>query len=227
MLPPEVIFEDNHLLALNKPPGWLVQGDATGDVPLSDWAKNYIKEKYGKPGEVYLAVLHRLDRPVSGLVLFGRTSKAAARMSALFQARTGLEKKYWAVVERRPQQPEGTLTHWLVKDAAKNKSRAYHHPVKQAKEAKLNYTLLRSLDRYHLLEVELHTGRHHQIRAQLAAMGCPIKGDLKYGAARSNPDGSIHLHARSLRFEHPVQKSELHLIAPVPSGDALWKACQE
>lgn len=222
---PEVVYEDNHLLVINKPAGWLVQGDETGDTPLVDWAKQYIKEKYGKPGDVYLAVIHRLDRPVSGLVLFGRTSKAAARLSAMFQERKNLTKTYWAIVERRPQTESGKLVHWLVKNAEKNKSRAFDHPTKQAKEARLTYSLVKSLKNYHLLEVELETGRHHQIRCQLAAIGCTIKGDLKYGAQRSGSEGSIYLHARKLEFLHPVTQKKITLLAPPPTGDNIWQAC--
>lgn len=222
---PEVVYEDNHLLVINKPAGWLVQGDNTGDTPLVDWAKQYIKEKYQKPGEVYLAVVHRLDRPVSGLVLFGRTSKAAARFSAMFQERKNITKTYWAVVERRPPAESGLLKHWLVKNTEKNKSRAYDQPVKGAKEARLKYALIKSLKNYHLLEIELETGRHHQIRCQLAAMGCVIKGDLKYGAQRSGPEGSIYLHARKLEIIHPVTQEKHHWLAAPPTGDNIWQAC--
>ena len=217
-----VIYEDNHIIIVAKAPGEIVQGDKTGDTPLSDLVKAYIKERYGKPGEVFLGVTHRLDRPVSGLVVFARTSKALTRMNDLFR-NGGVKKTYLAIVQNRPPQESGELRHWLVRNEQQNKSYTYDHLVKDSKEARLRYTLLGSSDRYHLLAVELLTGRHHQIRCQLAKMGCPIKGDLKYGAKRSNPDGSISLHAWEVSFEHPVSHSMITQRAPLPN-DALWQA---
>ncbi len=219
----QVLFEDNHLLLVNKRPGDIVQGDKTGDVPLSEIAKEYIKIRYDKPGEVFLGVTHRLDRPTSGVVAFARTSKALTRMNALF-AEQKARKIYWAVVKNPPENISGTLVHWLVRNPKQNKSYAYSSRQEKGKKAVLEYRLLRTLDRYCLLEIELKTGRHHQIRAQLAAIGCPIKGDLKYGFDRSNPDGSIHLHARQLSFVHPVRNTLLSCTAP-PPADPLWDAC--
>lgn len=220
---PEILFEDNHLLIVNKQPGQLVQGDKTGDKPLVDLLKDYIKEKYKKPGNVFLGVVHRLDRPTSGIVIFARTSKALERLNKLFKERD-VKKTYWAVVKNTPPKTSDTLVHHLVRNPKKNKSFAYGRPEKASKEARLTYHLIKKLDNYFLLEIELHTGRHHQIRAQLAAIGCPIKGDLKYGFDRSNKDGSIHLHARELSIVHPVKKERLHVVADPPQ-DAIWNAC--
>lgn len=218
-----VLYEDNHLIAVNKRPGDIVQGDKTGDTPLSDIVKQYIKKKYNKPGAVYLGVAHRLDRPTSGIVVFARTSKALPRINKIF-AQKEATKIYWAVVKSRPDKSSDTLTHWLVRNPKQNKSYAHSRQVAEAKKAILSYTIIKKLDNYFLLEVLLETGRHHQIRAQLAAIGSPIKGDLKYGFDRSNRDASIHLHARRLSFIHPVGKGEIDLLAP-PPPDAVWRAC--
>ena len=218
-----VIFEDNHLIAVAKKAGDIVQGDKTGDVPLSDMVKAYLKEKYHKPGEVFLGVVHRLDRPVSGVVLFARTSKALPRLNKMFAEHQAVRKTYLAIVANRPPEPQGTLTHWLTRNEKQNLARAYDREVPNSKKAVLDYRLVAQSERYYLVEIELHTGRHHQIRCQLAKMGCPIRGDLKYGAPRSNPDGSISLIARSIEFVHPVSKKEIHLTAPLPD-DNLWKA---
>ena len=216
-----ILYEDNHIIVINKLPSEIVQGDKTGDMPLSDLVKAYIAQKYGKPGNVFLGVVHRIDRPVSGAVIFARTSKALIRLNAMLQKRE-LDKRYWAVVKNAPPQKEGTLVSHLLKNEKQNKS----YPVKEespnSKRAELKYTLLAESRDYNLLEVELITGRHHQVRAQLADMGCPIKGDLKYGFDRSNPDASIHLHARFLRFNHPVKQDHISITAPVPD-DKLWK----
>jgi Pseudouridylate synthases, 23S RNA-specific len=216
----EVIYEDNHLIAVNKTCSEIVQGDKTGDTPLSEMLKTWLKEKYCKPGNVYVGVTHRLDRPVSGLVLFAKTSKALPRMNEMF--RNGdIKKTYWAIVKNRPLQAEGELVHWLVRNEKQNKSYAYDTEKPDAKKAILHYKLIASSDNYYLLEVDLKTGRHHQIRCQLAKMGCPIKGDLKYGADRSNKDGGISLHAHSAEFIHPVSKQPVKIVAPVPN-DNLW-----
>ena len=217
-----VVYEDNHIIIVNKQSGEIVQGDKTGDRPLSDIVKDYIKEKYQKPGAVFLGVAHRLDRPVSGLVVFARTSKALARLNKMF-AEGEVHKTYWAIVKNAPRTSEGTLEHWLVRNEKQNKSYAYDHERPNAKKAILKYRTLAHSDNYTLLEVNLMTGRHHQIRCQLAAMGCPIKGDLKYGAPRSNPDGSISLMARRVEFIHPVSKAPIIVEAPVPN-DNLWQA---
>ena len=218
-----VLYEDNHLIIVNKQAGEIVQGDKTGDTPLSDIVKDWLKEKHNKPGNVYLGVVHRLDRPVSGVVLFAKTSKALPRLNKMFAGHENVSKTYWAIVQNRPQVPEGTLTHCLTRNEKNNTARAYDREVPGAKKAVLDYRLIASGDRYHLLEIHLHTGRHHQIRCQLAKMGCPIKGDLKYGAPRSNPDGSISLHARNLTLEHPVSHESISVTAPVPN-DTLWQA---
>ena len=217
-----VLHEDNHLIIVNKQAGEIVQGDKTGDTPLSEIVKAWIKEKYQKPGNVYLGVVHRLDRPVSGVVLFAKTSKALPRLNAMFAEHNKVQKTYWAIVQNRPQSAEGTLTHWLTRHEKTNTARAYDKEVPNSKKAVLDYKLIASSERYHLLEIHLHTGRHHQIRCQLAKMGCPIKGDLKYGSPRSNPDGSISLHARKLTFEHPVCHEQISITAPVPK-DRLWQ----
>ena len=218
----EVVYEDNHIIIVNKQSGEIVQGDKTGDRPLSDTVKDYIKEKYQKPGAVFLGVVHRLDRPVSGLVVFARTSKALTRLNKMF-AEGEVHKTYWALVKNAPQETEATLTHWLVRNEKQNKSYAYATEKPNAKKAILKYRLIGKSDNYSLLEVQLMTGRHHQIRCQLAAMGCPIKGDLKYGAPRSTPDGSISLLSRRIEFIHPVSKERITAEAPLPD-DPLWQA---
>lgn len=217
-----VLYEDNHIIAVNKASSDIVQGDKTGDTPLGEYVKAYIKQKYNKPGEVFLGVTHRLDRPTSGVLLFARTSKALTRLNKMFQDKGAMKKIYWALVDQLPQETEGTLEHWLVRNQKQNKSYAYDEERPGSKRARLNYKLVKSSDRYHLLEIELLTGRHHQIRAQLAKIGCIIKGDMKYGFPRSNPGGGIHLHARSIEFMHPVKKEVVKIIAPVPD-DNLWK----
>lgn len=216
----DVIYEDNHIIIVNKSCSEIVQGDKTGDTPLVDTVKEYIRQKYHKPGNVFLGVVHRLDRPVSGAVVFARTGKALARLNEMFRTKD-VHKTYWAIVTRCPSKPEGELVHWLVRNERQNKSYAYDKEVPLSKQAVLDYRLIGSSDRYFLLEVELKTGRHHQIRCQLSKMGCPIKGDLKYGAPRSNPDGSISLHAKCIRFVHPVSKKEIRAEAPLPK-DTLW-----
>ena len=218
----EVIYEDNHIIVVSKQSGEIVQGDKTGDIPLSETVKAYIKEKYAKPGAVFLGVVHRLDRPVSGLVVFARTSKALSRLNDMFRLGE-VHKTYWAIVQNRPKEDAGTLEHWLVRNEQQNKAYAYDRERPQAKKALLKYRLIGQSERYYLLEVNLMTGRHHQIRCQLAAMGCPIKGDLKYGAKRSNPDGSISLLARRIEFVHPVSKQPICLEAPLPN-DKLWQS---
>lgn len=218
----EVLYEDNHIIVVNKAAGEIVQGDKTGDTPLSETVKAYIKERYHKSGNVYLGVVHRLDRPVSGAVLFARTSKALPRLNRLFAEHTQVQKVYWAIVCRPPLERQGTLTHWLTRNEKNNTARAYDREVPHSKLAVLDYQVIAQSDRYWLLQIHLHTGRHHQIRCQLARMGCPIRGDLKYGAPRSNPDGSISLHARALTLQHPVSHENIHLIAPVPQ-ERLWQ----
>lgn len=218
----DVVYEDNHIIIVNKKSGEIVQGDKTGDRPLSDIVKDYIKEKYAKPGAVFLGVVHRLDRPVSGLVVFARTSKALSRLNKMF-AEGEVHKTYWAITKNAPRDNEGTLTHWLVRNEKQNKSYAYEQEKPNAKKAILKYHVLSHSDNYSLIEVQLLTGRHHQIRCQLAAIGCPIKGDLKYGAPRSNPDGSISLLSRRVEFVHPVSKETIIAEAPLPD-DNLWRA---
>ena len=217
-----VVYEDNHIIIVNKTASEIVQGDKTGDTPLSETVKQYLKEKYQKPGNVFIGVTHRLDRPVSGLVVFAKTSKALSRLNEMFKTKE-VKKTYWAIVKNRPPLEEGTLEHWLVRNEKQNKSYAYDKERPLSKKAVLNYRLLAASDNYYLLEVDLQTGRHHQIRCQLAKMGCPIKGDLKYGFSRSNPDGSICLHARSISFVHPVSKEQITVEAPLPAGN-LWGA---
>lgn len=216
-----VIYEDNHLIAVNKRVGDIVQGDKTGDLPLSEVVKKYIKHKYNKPGDVYLGVAHRIDRPVSGVVLFARTSKALSRLNEMFRTRE-VDKLYWAVVKKAPTHTEGTLTDWLYKVEKQNKSFVSPKKRPDAKEGRLDFKMLSSSKDYHLLEITPHTGRHHQIRVQLANIGSIIKGDLKYGFDRSNPNGGIHLHARQLNLIHPVKKTPMRIVAPVPD-DVLWK----
>lgn len=217
-----VLYEDNHIIAVNKTCNEIVQGDKTGDTPLSETVKAYIKVKYNKPGEVFLGVTHRLDRPTSGVVLFARTSKALARLNEMFKSHEQIKKTYWAIVQEAPKQPEARLENWLVKNETQNKSYIVKPYTKDAKQAILNYRTLVRGENYTLLEVDLETGRHHQIRCQLAAIGCPIKGDLKYGAKRSNPDGGICLHARQIAFIHPVTKEPICITAPTPE-DSLWQ----
>ncbi|MEA4985750.1 putative RNA pseudouridine synthase [bioreactor metagenome] len=217
-----VLYEDNHLIAVNKSSSEIVQGDKTGDEPLSETIKKYIKEKYNKPGDVYLGVTHRLDRPVSGVVLFARTSKALTRLNEMFKTQQ-VKKTYWAIVKNKPAISEGRLEHYLVRNEKQNKSYAHDKMVPNAKKAALKYKLIGQSDTFYLLEIELETGRHHQIRCQLAKMGCPIKGDLKYGFPRSNPNGGISLHARSVEFIHPVSKEQVSITAPVPEDEKLWE----
>ena len=218
----EVLYEDNHIIAVNKSNAEIVQGDKTGDEALSDKVKAYIKKKYNKPGDVYLGVVHRIDRPVSGVVIFARTSKAATRLSKMFLEKQ-IKKTYWAIVKNLPEQDSARLVHYMIKNQEKNRSAAYDTPRKNAKEAILNYKHISSSVNYHLLEVDLETGRHHQIRCQLAKIGCPIRGDLKYGATRSNKGGGINLHALKIEFEHPVKKEPMVIEAPVPTDDNLWQ----
>ncbi len=215
-----VVYEDNHIIVVNKTASEIVQGDKTGDTPLSETVKQYLKEKYNKPGNVYIGVAHRLDRPVSGLVVFAKTSKALTRLNEMFK-NSEVKKTYWAVVKNTPRETEGVLTHFLTRNQQQNKSYAYDKEVPNSKKAILHYKLIGKSQNYNLLEVDLKTGRHHQIRCQLAKMGCPIKGDLKYGSPRSNPDGSICLHARRVSFIHPVSKEKIELEAPLPEGN-LW-----
>jgi len=218
----QILHEDNHILIVNKRVGDIVQGDKTGDKPLSDVVKEYIKDKYNKPGEVFLGVVHRLDRPTTGIVVFARTSKALTRMNELFSNRE-TQKTYWAVVKNKPSKTEDKLVHYLKRNEKNNTSKAHIKEVPDSKLASLDYTIIKELQNYFALEINLHTGRHHQIRAQLSAIDCPIKGDLKYGSDRSNPDGGIHLHARKLVFIHPVSKEELEIIAPIPN-EVVWNA---
>jgi 23S rRNA pseudouridine1911/1915/1917 synthase len=220
-----ILYEDNHIVAVNKMPSDLVQGDKSGDVTLADRVRDSLRERYGKKGEVFLGIPHRLDRPSSGVVLYARTSKALQRMSAMFREGKG-RKIYWALVAEMPPKSSDTLVHWLSRNPVSNKSRTTTAAEPGAREARLSYRHVLSLERYHLLEIELHTGRHHQIRAQLHAIGCHIKGDLKYGAARSNPGGGIHLHAREMSFDHPVRKTPLTIVAD-PPREPLWDAVME
>lgn len=218
-----VLYEDNHIIAVNKTCSEIVQGDKTGDEPLSETLKKYLKEKYNKPGEVFLGVTHRLDRPVSGVVVFAKTSKALTRLNEMFRNQE-VKKTYWAIVKNRPEETEGRLEHYLVRNEKQNKSVAHSKMVPNAKKASLSYKLISQSDNYFLLEVQLETGRHHQIRCQLAKMGCPIKGDLKYGFPRSNPNGGISLHARYVEFVHPVSKQLIQITASCPDDDKLWQA---
>ncbi len=219
-----VLYEDNHIIIVNKAPGEIVQGDKTGDKPLSDIMKEYLKEKYNKPGNVFCGVTHRLDRPTSGVVVFAKTSKALSRLNEMFK-KGEMDKTYWAIVKKQPESEQATLTHYLIKNERTNKSMAYDTEKPNTKKAVLHYKLIGRSQNYFLLEVNLETGRHHQIRCQLAKIACPIKGDLKYGAERSNPDGSISLHARSISFIHPVSKEKIEITAPTPD-DNLWKALE-
>lgn len=217
----KVVYEDNHIIIVSKSSGEIVQGDKTGDIPLSEIVKQYIKEKYQKPGNVFLGVVHRLDRPVSGLVVFAKTSKALTRLGNMFRD-SEVHKTYWALTKDSPKKQEGTITSWLVRNEKQNKSYSYDHEVKDSKKAILNYRVIGRSDNYFLIEVNLLTGRHHQIRCQLSSIGCPIKGDLKYGAQRSNPDGSISLLSRKVEFVHPISKLLISVEAPLPD-DNLWK----
>lgn len=222
----QIVFEDNHLLVINKLPGQLVQGDKTGDLSLLDLIKNFIKKRDQKPGNVFLGLVHRIDRPTSGLVIYAKTSKALSRLTQMVKNRE-IKKTYWAIVPKVEIPQSQRLVHYLQKNEKNNKSTVFPNVTEGAKEAILNYEIIKTLDNFQLLEVDLETGRHHQIRAQLSKIGVPIKGDLKYGAARSNPDGGIHLHARALEFIHPVSKENIKITAPVPQNDAVWKACED
>lgn len=221
----QIVFEDNHLLIINKITGQLVQGDKTGDLSLLDLLKNFLKKRDQKPGNVFLGLVHRIDRPTSGLVIYAKTSKALSRLTQMVKNRE-IKKTYWAVVPKVGIPKAQRLVHYLLKNEKNNKATVFPKVTQGAKEAILNYEIIKVLDNFQLLEIDLETGRHHQIRAQLAKIGAPIKGDLKYGSARSNPDGGIHLHARKLEFQHPVTKEILTITAPVPEKDAVWKACE-
>tara|TARA_R110002073_G_scaffold89852_6_gene212526 strand:- start:44299 stop:44985 length:687 start_codon:yes stop_codon:yes gene_type:complete len=219
----QVLFEDNHIVIVNKRAGDIVQGDKTGDKPLSDVVKEYIKDKYNKPGEVFLGVVHRLDRPTTGVIIFARTSKALERLNKMLREKS-IHKTYWAVVKEHPKKEQATLINYLKKNPKNNKSTVYNQEIEGSKKAILHFQAVKKLDNYSLLEIDLETGRHHQIRAQLSAIGSPIKGDLKYGFPRSNKDGSIHLHARKIEFIHPVSKEKVTVLAPIPD-EVIWKAC--
>lgn len=219
-----ILFEDNHIVIVNKKVGDLIQGDKTGDPPLSDLVKEYLKKKYHKPGNVFLGVVHRLDRPTSGIVIFARTSKALERLNKMLREKQ-IKKTYWAIVKNKPAQLSDTLIHYLKKNPKNNKTTAFAKLTEGSKKAILHYKLIKNLDHYSLLEIDLETGRHHQIRAQLAAIGSPIKGDLKYGFDRSNPHGGIHLHARRIEFTHPVSKETIQIEANIPYEDPIWEAC--
>ncbi|MFA6702949.1 MAG: RNA pseudouridine synthase [Dysgonamonadaceae bacterium] len=221
----KVLYEDNHLIIVNKAPSEIVQGDKTGDKPLSETVKEYLKEKYNKPGNVFCGVTHRLDRPTSGVVVFAKTSKALTRMNEMFK-NGEVDKTYWAIVKKMPPKEQDTLIHYLIKNEKTNKSAAYDTEKPHTKKAVLHYKIIARSDNYYLLEVKIDTGRHHQIRCQLAKIGCSIKGDLKYGAERSNPDGSISLHAKNISFMHPVSKEQINVFAPVPENN-LWKAFED
>jgi 23S rRNA pseudouridine1911/1915/1917 synthase len=218
----QILHEDNHIIVVNKRVGDIVQGDKTGDKPLSEVVKEYIKDKYNKPGEVFLGVVHRLDRPTTGIVVFARTSKALTRLNEMFSNRE-TQKTYWVVVKKKPAKSEDKLVHYLKRNEKNNTSKAHLKEVHESKLASLDYKIIKELNNYFALEINLHTGRHHQIRAQLSAIGSPIKGDLKYGFDRSNPDGGIHLHARKLVFTHPVTKEKIEIVAPIPE-DVIWKS---
>lgn len=220
-----VLYEDNHIIVINKRAGEIVQGDKTGDESLCDTAKQYLKEKYAKPGNVFIGLPHRLDRPVSGIVVLAKTSKALERLNRMF-SEGSVKKIYWAITKQKPQKPEAELDSWILRNEKMNKSFSYPKEVKGSKHALLHYRLIESSQNYNLIEVELKTGRHHQIRCQLSSIGCPIKGDLKYGAQRSNPDGSISLHARYIEFIHPVSKEQVQITAPVPN-DRLWQSFEK
>jgi 23S rRNA pseudouridine1911/1915/1917 synthase len=219
--PEQIAYEDNHIIVINKLPSEITQGDKTGDLPLSEKLKNFIKHRDNKPGNVFMGVIHRLDRPVSGLVIFAKTSKGLSRFNELFREKD-IQKTYWAVVKNKPPKAEDHLTHYLLKNEKTNKSKAFDKPVKDALKAELAYKLLASSDNYHLLEIKLFTGRHHQIRSQLAAIGCPIKGDIKYGFDRTNKDASIHLHSWKVEFMHPIRDENLVITAKPLSDDPIW-----
>ena len=221
----EVLYEDNHIIAVNKKPSDIVQSDKTGDKPLSEFVKDFIKKKYNKPGDAFLGVVHRLDRPVSGVVLFAKTSKSLSRLNKMFREKT-VKKTYWAVVKEKPQKSSDSLKHFLKKNHKKNKSSAFNREEKDSLLSELSYKFLKSLDNYHLLEVYPKTGRHHQIRVQLSKIGSPIKGDIKYGFNRTNKDASIHLHARKIEFIHPVKQEPVSITAPTPK-DNIWKECEK
>ena len=221
----QIVFEDNHLLIINKNVGQLVQGDKTGDASLLDFIKDFIKKRDQKPGNVFLGLVHRIDRPTSGLVIYAKTSKALTRLTQMVKNRE-IKKTYWAVVAKEIIPQSQRLVHYLLKNEKTNKSTVFIKPTENAKESILKYQIIKTLDNFQLLEVDLETGRHHQIRAQLSKIGVPIKGDLKYGSSRSNPDGGIHLHARRLEFIHPVTKENLVVVAPVPKNDSVWAACE-
>ena len=219
----QILFEDNHIIIVNKRAGDITQGDKTGDKPLSDVVKDYIKDKYNKPGNVYLGVVHRLDRPTSGIIIFAKTSKSLERLNKMLRDKT-INKTYWAVVKNHPKKEKDTLITFLKKNPKNNKSTAYSKEIEGSKKAILHYKVIKKLDNYCLIEIDLETGRHHQIRTQLSTIGSPIKGDLKYGFDRSNKDGSIHLHARKINFIHPVSKENINIIAPTPK-EVIWNAC--
>ena len=221
----QIIFEDNHLLVINKKAGQLVQGDKTGDLSLLELIKDFIKKRDEKPGNVFLGLVHRIDRPTSGLVIYAKTSKALTRLTQMVKNRE-IKKIYWAIVGKEMIPKSQRVIHYLQKNEKTNKATVFIKPTDKAKESILNYQIIKTLDNYQLLEIDLETGRHHQIRAQLSKIGVPIKGDLKYGAPRSNPDGGISLHARKLEFEHPVTKEKVEIVAPVPQNDAIWTACE-
>lgn len=218
----QIVFEDNHLIVINKKSSEIVQGDKTGDMPLSEKVKNFIKQRDNKPGNVFCGVCHRLDRPVSGIVIFAKTSKALSRMNELFRDKT-IQKTYWAVVKNKPPHQTERLTHYLIKNEQTNKSKAYNEERNGTLKAELAYTLIASIANYHLLEINLFTGRHHQIRTQLSAIGCPIKGDLKYGYDRSNPNGSIHLHSYKTEFIHPIKLEKVTIVCKPRTDDVVWK----
>ena len=220
----QILFEDNHIIIVNKRAGDISQGDKTGDTPLSDVVKEYIKEKYNKPNNVNLGVVHRLDRPTSGVIIFAKTSKALERLNKMLREKT-INKTYWAIIKNKPLKEQDTLIHYLKKNPKNNKSTAFKTESEGSKKAILHYKVIKELDSYYLLEIDLETGRHHQIRCQLSSIGSYIKGDLKYGAKRSNKDGSIHLHARKIEFTHPVSKENIIVTAPVPE-DVIWNACE-
>lgn len=220
----QILFEDNHIVIVNKRVGDIVQGDKTGDKPLSDVVKEYIKDKYNKPGKVFLGVVHRLDRPTSGIVIFAKTSKALERLNKMLRDKK-IDKTYWAIVKNKPTKTQNTLINYLKKNPKNNKSTAFKNETEGSKKAILHYKIIKELNTYFLLEIDLETGRHHQIRCQLANIGCPIKGDLKYGFDRSNKNGGIHLHARKIEFIHPVSKENISVISPTPK-DVIWEACE-
>ena len=222
----QIVYEDNHMMVINKKAGQLVQGDKTGDLSLLELIKDFIKKRDDKPGNVFLGLVHRIDRPTSGLVIYAKTSKALSRLTVMVKDRE-VKKTYWALVAKEMLPKSQRLVHYLQKNEKTNKATVFVKPTEGAKESILTYNVIKTLDNYQLLEIDLETGRHHQIRAQLSKIGVPIKGDLKYGAPRSNPDGGISLHARKLQFIHPVTKEDVEIIAPVPQNDAVWKACED